>query len=270
MKNKLLSKRTSRKSKRYVRKSKPARKSKRTAAARKSKRTAAARKSKRTAAARKSKPARKSKRTAAARKSKPTRKSKRTDVARKSKRSVVRKSKPTRKSKRTSRKKILKSIVKSDDLIFLNVKYDDNFIDTYKDLFQFYIDSDCFKNSQRSESIFDFQKDKSKLYILGKKTKDKNDIFKIKNTKYIPLSFMTILENDGKFTLWNVCTPTEHRNKKYFKQLFNYFLNTINLDVSEVETYVDHKYPENINIYKKLGFDLVETFDSHSLLKLKS
>ena len=176
-----------------------------------------------------------------------------------------------RKSKRSSRKKLLKSVAKIDDLIFLNIKYDDKFINTYKDLFQLYIDADCFKDNARSESIFDIEIDKSKLYILGKKTKDKSSIFKIKNTKYIPLSFMTIIENDGIFTLWNVCTPVEHRNKKYFKQLFNYFLNTINLDISEVETYVDYKNPENINIYKKLGFELIETVKgSHYLLKYNS
>ena len=118
--------------------------------------------------------------------------------------------------------------------------------------------------------MFEIQKENSKLYILGEENELDDKIFNIKNVNYRPLSFMTVIKDNNNYTIWNVCTPSEHRNKKYFKKLFNYFIDTLNLKKSTIETYVEINYPENVSIYEKLGFEVKEIVkDSYYLLRYK-
>jgi len=197
------------------------------------------------------------------RKSRKSARSKRS--SRKSRKSVrsKRSSRKNRKSVRSKRSSIAKKFKNNyvvDNNIFTNVKYKSKFIEKYKNIFQHYMDSDCFKENENTQDVFSYNPENSKLYILGKKTGNKDDkTFNIKKVNYNVASFMTIIKDKNNYSLWNACTVCEYRNKKYFKQLFNYFLNTIDLNKSKIQTYVEFSTPEKNQIYEKLGLKIKDT-----------
>lgn len=156
----------------------------------------------------------------------------------------------------------------TDDLVYLNFKYNNDFIKKYKHILDYYLLTECFAGDY--EDFTSIDPDISSLYIIGKLSKERGDkTFEFEN-KYYELKCIFTIKNTKLFTyeLWNACSPILSRKQGYFLKLFKYFLTTIDLPKSEVVLYVESSEPDKMKTYEKIGFKYYsKTDEGHYMMK---
>ena len=145
---------------------------------------------------------------------------------------------------------ILFPILPKDDNVYVNVGYNNEFVNANSQLFNYYFNKECFDTNF---DFFDINPEDSVIYVSGKLSKKSSKTFKLNNKHYMVTCLLTIIRNKNLNELWNVCTPIQERKQGYLRKLFNYYLTTVGSN-KDTRLYVSLNQPENIGIYEKLGF----------------